>query len=180
MSSHTLSTPSPCHIEPEPLPTLPPLFAYGALMYEPVLDALLDRPAAAPVGRTVGALDGWQTRVGPHGDHPLLLAVHTADRTPGVLLTGLSAAEWELLDAFADPACDLRSVLPITALGPVPALAFVLHGSAELSPRYRRMWDQREYERGLPERVAAVATWRAGLNITGPSSRLRRARRRHR
>jgi gamma-glutamylcyclotransferase (GGCT)/AIG2-like uncharacterized protein YtfP len=79
------------------LPVVPaPLFAYGTLRFPDVLVALLGRvpertPATAP-GWRVAALDG---RV-----YPVL--VPGEGTAGGVLISGLTAAEWRVIDAYED------------------------------------------------------------------------------
>jgi gamma-glutamylcyclotransferase (GGCT)/AIG2-like uncharacterized protein YtfP len=72
------------------------LFAYGTLRFPDVLDALLGRvPEHTPAvvgGWRVAALDG---RI-----YPVLVP---GDGTAaGVLISGLDAAEWRLIDAYED------------------------------------------------------------------------------
>lgn len=81
------------------------LFVYGTLQFPRVLDELLGRtpdltPAVLP-GRRAAALPG---RV-----YPGLVAA-PSDSAAGFLLTGLTATEWQVLDAFEDDDYDLVPV----------------------------------------------------------------------
>ncbi|QIS13798.1 gamma-glutamylcyclotransferase family protein [Nocardia arthritidis] len=81
------------------------LFAYGTLQFPQVLIHLLERcPALEPV-----AVSGWRAAALPGRVYPGLVPA-TDSVTPGVLLTGLTAAEWRILDAFEDDEYDLRTV----------------------------------------------------------------------
>jgi gamma-glutamylcyclotransferase (GGCT)/AIG2-like uncharacterized protein YtfP len=87
------------------LPPLPAsLFAYGTLRFPDVLVALLGRvpdrsPAIVP-GRRVAALPGQV--------YPVLVPGESA--AGGVLITGLTAGEWRIIDAYEDDFYDLRPV----------------------------------------------------------------------
>jgi gamma-glutamylcyclotransferase (GGCT)/AIG2-like uncharacterized protein YtfP len=81
------------------------LFAYGTLTFGPVVEALLGRrpptsPAVAP---------GWRAARLPGRPYPGL--VPAADRqAAGVLLIGLTPAEWALLDAWEGDPYQVRRV----------------------------------------------------------------------
>lgn len=128
------------------------LFAYGTLQFPEVLDALLDRvPEIRPA-----ALVGWRA-ARLHGlSYPGLTP--GGGPAPGVLLTGLSQAEWRILDAYEDEEYDLVAVqLADTA----PALAY----------RYRRTdllleqdWSAAEFAgRDLPDFAESCRQWRLSL-----------------
>ncbi|WFB10903.1 gamma-glutamylcyclotransferase [Streptomyces sp. LX-29] len=105
------------------------LFAYGTLQFPEVLTALLGRvpehgPAEAP---------GWRAAALGRRLYPGLIP--DADRSaPGVLLTGLTPAEWRILDAFEADEYELRSVR-LADGREVPS--YVWRGGEEL----RETWD---------------------------------------
>src|SRR4051794_21133301 len=70
------------------------LFVYGSLQFPEVLFALIDRvPAHSPA-----SAEGWRVAGLPGRVYPGLI---TGESTAsGYLLTGLSPAEWRILDAF--------------------------------------------------------------------------------
>ncbi|MDN3356712.1 gamma-glutamylcyclotransferase family protein [Actinomadura sp. DC4] len=90
---------------PHTMPDLPAdLFAYGTLRFPDVLEALLGRvpehsPAIAP-GWRVAALDG---RV-----YPVLVPGPGA--AGGILISGLTAEEWQVIDAYEDSFYSLERV----------------------------------------------------------------------
>lgn len=81
------------------------LFVYGTLQFPEVLLPLLGRcPDLAPV-----ELTGWRAAALPGRVYPgLVSSVRATVR--GVVLSGLSAGEWAVLDAFEDDEYDLRPV----------------------------------------------------------------------
>jgi gamma-glutamylcyclotransferase (GGCT)/AIG2-like uncharacterized protein YtfP len=77
------------------------LFVYGTLQFPEVLHALIGRmPEHAPA-----AADGWRIAALPGRDYPGLVPAGT--RANGLLITGLTDAEWRVLDAFEDDWYDL-------------------------------------------------------------------------
>jgi gamma-glutamylcyclotransferase (GGCT)/AIG2-like uncharacterized protein YtfP len=81
------------------------LFAYGTLQFVPVLEALLGR---VPELR-LGVARGWRAAALPRRRYPGL--VPEAGRiAAGLVLTGLTRAEWEILDRFEDAEYDLRPI----------------------------------------------------------------------
>ncbi|MGI8329874.1 gamma-glutamylcyclotransferase family protein [Actinomadura scrupuli] len=81
------------------------LFAYGTLQFPEVLHALIGRmPEHRPA-----AVDGWRVAGLPGRDYPGL--VPGPARAAGLLLRGLSDAEWRVLDAFEDEWYDLRELI---------------------------------------------------------------------
>ncbi|WP_218019435.1 gamma-glutamylcyclotransferase family protein [Nocardia arthritidis] len=81
------------------------LFVYGTLQFPEVLETLLGRvPPSEPA-----ELAGWRAAALPGRIYPGLVAASHA-RTRGVVLSGLAAAEWTVLDAFEDDEYDLRRV----------------------------------------------------------------------
>lgn len=72
------------------------LFAYGTLQFPSVLQALLGRvPSIAPA-----SLAGWRAAALPGRIYPGLVAGGAAR---GVVIGGIQAGEWEVLDAFEGP-----------------------------------------------------------------------------
>lgn len=95
-------------LPPEPRSRVPArrgdLFAYGTLQFPQVLNALLDRvPDYRPAW-----LAGWRAARLRGLSYPGLVPGGAAS---GVLLTGLSDAEWRILDAYEDREYDLIAVL---------------------------------------------------------------------
>ncbi|MGW5218250.1 gamma-glutamylcyclotransferase family protein [Nocardia sp. NPDC004085] len=81
------------------------LFVYGTLQFPEVLTALLGRvPSLEPA-----ELTGWRAATLPRRLYPgLVSAAH--GRARGAVLSGLTATEWAILDAFEDDEYDLRRV----------------------------------------------------------------------
>jgi gamma-glutamylcyclotransferase (GGCT)/AIG2-like uncharacterized protein YtfP len=78
------------------------LFVYGTLQFPEVLRALLGRmPASKPV-----TLDGWRAAALARRPYPGLVAANAT--VPGMLLTGLTAEELEILDEYESGPYDLR------------------------------------------------------------------------
>jgi gamma-glutamylcyclotransferase (GGCT)/AIG2-like uncharacterized protein YtfP len=78
------------------------LFAYGTLQFPEVLTALLDRVPA----HTPGAVAGWRAAALPSLNYPGLVAAGGTVR--GVLLSGLTAREWRIIDAYEDDRYELE------------------------------------------------------------------------
>jgi gamma-glutamylcyclotransferase (GGCT)/AIG2-like uncharacterized protein YtfP len=80
------------------------LFAYGSLTFPEVLEVLLGRvPALVRATAT-----GW--RVAALRDRPFPVLVPAEGAAAGVLLSGLTSAEWRVLDAFEAPSYELRKI----------------------------------------------------------------------
>ncbi|MFD8495924.1 gamma-glutamylcyclotransferase family protein [Amycolatopsis sp. NPDC059657] len=80
------------------------LFAYGSLTFPEVLDVLLGRvpecvPATAP---------GW--RIAALRERPFPVLVPGEGVAEGVLVIGLTSAEWQVVDAFEAPSYELREL----------------------------------------------------------------------
>lgn len=81
------------------------LFAYGTLQFPEVLEALLGRvPTLEPA-----ELTGWRAAALPRRLYPGLVAA-ARGLARGAVLSGLTVAEWAILDAFEDDEYDLRRV----------------------------------------------------------------------
>ncbi|WP_051022758.1 gamma-glutamylcyclotransferase family protein [Nocardia pneumoniae] len=90
------------------------LFVYGTLQFPEVLDVLLGRiPSLEPA-----ELTGWRAAALPRRIYPGLV-VAPDGLTRGAVLSGLTAAEWMILDAFEDDEYDLRRVRVGDRVGPV-------------------------------------------------------------
>lgn len=81
------------------------LFVYGTLRFPRILSALIGRsPVATPA-----AVTGWRAAALRGRPYPGLVAAPGGTAT-GLLLTGLSASEWRVLDRFEDDEYDLREI----------------------------------------------------------------------
>lgn len=82
-----------------------PLFAYGTLQFPAILEVLLGRvPELVPT-----VVPGWRVAALPGRVYPGLVPAATS-QARGVLLSGLTAGEWEILDAYEDDEYDLRAI----------------------------------------------------------------------
>ncbi|MEC3914585.1 gamma-glutamylcyclotransferase family protein [Nocardia sp. CDC160] len=128
-----------------------PLFVYGTLRFGAVLTELIGRvpemAAARVLGRRAAALPG---RV-----YPGLVAA-AAGVTDGFLLTGLTADEWLVLDAFEDDEYDL---VPVSvSVGERVGYAWTYVWTAEVE---ERDWSASEFAtEQLPSYVGKCAAWR--------------------
>ncbi|QIS05014.1 gamma-glutamylcyclotransferase [Nocardia brasiliensis] len=90
------------------------LFAYGTLQFPQMLEVLLGRvPEFTPA-----AAVGWRAAALPGLLYPGLVP-HPGAVAPGVVITGLTPGEWQILDAFEDDDYDLRPI-PLQAPPPAP------------------------------------------------------------
>ncbi|MFC4062017.1 gamma-glutamylcyclotransferase family protein [Planomonospora corallina] len=81
------------------------LFVYGTLMFPEVLRALLGRvPESAPA-----VAEGWRAARLPGQVYPVLVPAGEGTAR-GLLITGLTAAEWRVLDEYEGPMYELRPV----------------------------------------------------------------------
>ncbi|MBF6471654.1 gamma-glutamylcyclotransferase [Nocardia abscessus] len=83
-----------------------PLFAYGTLQLDPVLDALIGRVPKSAEDK----LSGWRVARLPHRVYPGLVP-DPAKSAYGRVLSGITPVEWMLLDRFEDDDYDL---VPVT------------------------------------------------------------------
>ncbi|MDJ1130500.1 gamma-glutamylcyclotransferase family protein [Streptomyces iconiensis] len=91
------------------------LFVYGTLRFPRILTALLGHvPALTPATVT-----GWRTAALRNRPYPGLVRAD-GKNAEGLLLAGLSAREWRLLDDFEDDQYALRT-LTLDAAPPRPA-----------------------------------------------------------
>ncbi len=87
---------------PDGRPSMP-LFAYGTLQASQVMQVLIGRvPDHRPA-----ELEGWTAARLPDRVYPGLVR-RAGQRTTGQLVTGLTPAEWMLLDRFEGPDYDLE------------------------------------------------------------------------
>jgi len=96
------------------------LFAYGTLRDPEVLTAVLGRlPEMGPPGRLPGHVA--LTVVGQC--YPVLVP-RAGTATPGTLISGLSSADWQLLDGYEGPGYRRQSVRVAADGGTVTAQAY--------------------------------------------------------
>jgi gamma-glutamylcyclotransferase (GGCT)/AIG2-like uncharacterized protein YtfP len=135
---------------PDRLPAEPEaLFVYGTLQFPDVLRALIGRvPEHEPA-----AVAGWRAAVLPGRVYPGL--VSAAATVHGVLLSGLTSAEWRILDAFEGPGYDRQ---PVLLLDGRSAWAYIYPLEAEVGDDD---WSSAAFAaRHLPAYVERCAVWR--------------------
>ncbi|MFE3189591.1 gamma-glutamylcyclotransferase family protein [Nocardia sp. NPDC059240] len=128
-----------------------PLFVYGTLRFGAVLTELIGRvpemAAARVLGRRAAALPGRS--------YPGLVTAADAV-TDGFLLTGLTADDWRVLDAFEDDEYDLVPV-SVTA-GEQVGYAWTYAWRAEVEAHD---WSASAFEaETLPRYIGKCAAWR--------------------
>ncbi|WP_222932682.1 gamma-glutamylcyclotransferase family protein [Nocardia yunnanensis] len=131
-----------------------PLFVYGTLRFGAVLAELIGRvPDMEParlLGRRAAALPGRS--------YPGLVTA-TNRVTEGFLLTGLTDAEWRVLDAFEDDEYDLVPVAVTAGERAGYAWTYAWTAAAE-----DRDWSATAFERDqLPRYAGKCAAWRRDL-----------------
>ncbi|WP_285494346.1 gamma-glutamylcyclotransferase family protein [Actinomadura sp. NBRC 104425] len=125
------------------------LFVYGSLQFPEVLFALIDRvpdhnPAAAA---------GWRVATLPGEVYPGLVPGESIAR--GYLLTGLTADEWQLLDAFENPLYDLKRLDLVDGRH---GWAYVCNPTAEVGDDD---WSAERFQaQHLPAYIERCAAWR--------------------
>jgi gamma-glutamylcyclotransferase (GGCT)/AIG2-like uncharacterized protein YtfP len=125
------------------------LFVYGSLQFPEVLFTLIDRvPDHEPA-----AAEGWRVVTLPDRVYPGLIPGPKTAR--GHLLTGLTADEWRVLDAFEDPVYELKRI----------DLADSRHGWAYACNPDAKVgkddWSAEDFEaRHLPAYIERCAAWR--------------------
>ena len=126
------------------------LFAYGSLQFAEVLRVLLGRtPSISPA-----AVAGWRVAALPDQIYAALVPAPPAARAAGYLVTGLSPAEWRILDAFEDHLYDLRR---LTLTDGRVAWAYVCSDDTSLSSED---WDIDKFERDhLTDYLTHCAAW---------------------
>ncbi|MEV6555084.1 gamma-glutamylcyclotransferase family protein [Nocardia sp. NPDC051756] len=128
------------------------LFVYGTLRFPEVLKVLIDRvpnqvPAVAP---------GWRVAVLPDRLYPGLVPEPEAVAN-GILLTGLTAGEWGILDAFEDDEYDLRAIQLAASTNPV--WTYIWTAAVAQDDWYPDHFTATY----LPDFVTQCADWRRGL-----------------
>ncbi|NQE93259.1 gamma-glutamylcyclotransferase [Nocardia terpenica] len=127
------------------------LFVYGTLQFGPVLDELLGR---VPDFEVAVARD-WRVAVLPRRLYPGLVP-QPGRLAGGLVLGGLTAAEWDVIDAFEDDEYELHPIRLIGRDDPVPAYVW----TAEVT---RNDWIAETFATDHLERyVARCARWRRG------------------
>lgn len=128
----------------------PALFVYGSLQFPEVLHALLDR---VPESEPAVAI-GW--RVAALRDRVYPALVRGSEAATGLLLRGLSNANWKLLDAFEDEIYNLQQ-LELNSAG--RGWCYVYEGDAIALPDN---WNADEFqEQHLSSYVDRCRRWRA-------------------
>jgi len=130
------------------------LFAYGTLQFAEVLGALLGRvPEHRPA-----AVAGWRAACLRRLSYPGLVtadAVADGGLATGILLTGLSEADWRILDAYEDAEYDL---MPVELADAARALTFRYTRSDLVLPQ---TWSAAEFAvRHLPAFAEQCRSWR--------------------
>lgn len=127
------------------------LFVYGTLQFPEVLEVLIDR---VPQRRPATA-SGWRVAALPGLLYPGLVAQSNAV-AHGLVLDGLTAREWEILDAFEDDQYDLRAI-PLTAAAD-PAWTYIW-----TAPVTQHDWHPDHFAIDhLPQFLTRCADWRRG------------------
>jgi gamma-glutamylcyclotransferase (GGCT)/AIG2-like uncharacterized protein YtfP len=126
------------------------LFAYGTLRFPAVLVALLGRVP----DHTPAVVAGWRVAALHGRVYPVLVPGEGA--AGGVLITGLTAGEWRIIDAYEDEFYELR---PLTLLAGCEAWAYLTHDPEIGLPAD---WSPEEFGSGHLERFAGeCAAWRS-------------------
>ena len=99
-----------------------PLFAYGTLMFAPVIKAVIGRvPECCPA-----AINGYR-RLEVVGElFPGLMRASSDAKVEGILYSSISELEWERLTAFEDDFYELEQVSVLCPEGKRLALAYVV------------------------------------------------------
>ncbi len=99
-----------------------PLFAYGSLMFAPVIEFVIGRvPECCPA-----IIEGYR-RLEVVGEvFPGIIKESGGDKVEGVLYANICQAEWQRLSAFEDDFYEIEQVSVFCAGGERPALAYVV------------------------------------------------------
>ncbi|KAA8884672.1 gamma-glutamylcyclotransferase [Nocardia colli] len=128
------------------------LFVYGTLQFPEVLEVLIGR---VPQRRAATA-SGWRVAALPGLRYPGLVPESSA-LARGLTLDGLTAEEWEILDAFEDDQYDLRPI-PLASSAD-PAWTYIW-----TAPVAQDDWHPDHFAIDhLPHFVTQCAEWRRGL-----------------
>ena len=99
-----------------------PLFAYGTLMFAPVIRSVIGRvPEGCP-----GAITGYRRLEVLGQSFPGLIRADGAGKVEGILYSKISELEWQRLTAFEDDFYELEEVSVLCAQGETLALAYVV------------------------------------------------------
>jgi gamma-glutamylcyclotransferase (GGCT)/AIG2-like uncharacterized protein YtfP len=125
------------------------LFVYGSLQFPDVLFTLLDRvPDHSPA-----AAEGWRVAALPERVYPGL--VPGQGTAQGYLITGLTAGEWRVLDAFEDTVYEL---LRLDLIDGRHGWTYVCSPDAAVLPDD---WSIEDFnDQHLPAYVERCAAWR--------------------
>jgi hypothetical protein len=138
------------------------LFTYGTLAFPQILEIVLGRLPVSSVAR----LPGW--RVAALAGRPFPTLVPAASTAPGLLLHGLTAADWDVIDAYEGPAYD---VVEVRLDDGRPALTYVSDPERVVDrtswTALPHDWDPDRFaEEVLASYVERCAAWRAGYDAT--------------
>ena len=113
-----------------------PLFAYGTLMFAPVIKSVIGRvPECCPA-----AINGYR-RLEVVGElFPGLMRASSDAKVEGILYSSISELEWERLTAFEDDFYELEQVSVLCPEGKRLALAYVVPHSRR-SILSEKPWD---------------------------------------
>jgi gamma-glutamylcyclotransferase (GGCT)/AIG2-like uncharacterized protein YtfP len=113
-----------------------PLFAYGTLMFAPVIRAVIGRvPESRP-----GVINGYKRLEVAGESFPGLVRADGAGQVAGVLYAKISEPEWQRLTAFEDDFYELEQVSVLCPEGERLALAYVVPPSRR-SVLSEKAWD---------------------------------------
>lgn len=130
--------------DPDPL-----LFVYGSLQFPEVLHALLGRVPPT----TDAQANGWRVTALVDAVYPGLVA--GAGPTKGLVLGGLTAEEWRVIDAFEDDVYLLRAVDLTDG-----RLAWAYTCPAGSNSSMESVWNARDFaEHHLADYVRRCAAW---------------------
>jgi len=140
---------------PDPALEAEALFVYGSLLFPEVLRILIGRVP----DRTPATALGWRVAALPDRAYPVL--VPGEDTVAGQLITGLSADEWRILDAFEDPVYELHR---LTLADGRQGLAYV---SSDADGTLPEDWSTESFAaHGLAAYLESCAAWRRRYDTT--------------
>lgn len=126
------------------------LFVYGTLLFPDLVRALIGRVP----DRTTAAVAGWRAAALPGRAYPGLVRAAGATAR-GLVLTGLTAAEWQVIDAFEDGGYDLTELELVDG-----RRGWAYTWADDIAP-LPEDWSAEEFAaRHLADYVARCARWR--------------------
>jgi gamma-glutamylcyclotransferase (GGCT)/AIG2-like uncharacterized protein YtfP len=130
------------------------LFAYGSLTFPEVLEVVLGRvPALVPA-----TASGW--RIAALRDRPFPVLVPGDGVARGVLITGLTRTEWQVLDAFEAPSYELRKIDLDIGHG----WTYIAGTEADAAwGVLERDWERESFD--LPPYLRRCAGWRQTIDV---------------